>query len=338
MSILCYAEHNMAVLYTLGLVYIVSNERIGMDMENPINLDSDSSNETQEDRYSRLNAVLSVLLCVFAVILTCCFIVLMVIRSMGVGHIIRHINVIGAIEETSVGFQPNSIVDQINAFSLSDFEVSLYDIEEFIKLEAVTDELDNVIDAYALAFTMGNLDYHISTDEVIAIARRLEPELYDFFGYRLAEEDLEFLVLTLDDMIDFTALSIDGIMEDYDVDLTVPLVLISPALIWVVGIVITGLLAFIFIRKRKDPISASFAVGIPVTISGSLVFLTGLVVGSNPTMLGDTSLVFVRMVEHPIYLATRYGLFFTAAGVLILIGVFIFKKVAQRKLSGEPAL
>jgi len=292
-------------------------------------LDPDDPDEMQEDRYSRLGAVFSVLLCVLAVILMCSFIILMVIRSIGVGHIIRNINIVEIIEETTIGLHPDYIVDQINELHFSGVEVSLYDIEEFIKREAVTNELDKVVNAYAMAFMLGNLDYHISMDEILDIARRLEPELYDFFGYSLAEEDLGFLVETLDDMIEFDTLSIDSIMGDFDVDLTVPLVLISPILIWAVGIVTAATLLFIFLRKRKEPVNAYFAVGIPITLSGSITSMTGLVVGTNPTMLGNTSLQFVRLVERPIHLATLYGLTFFAAGVTMLVVTYIVKRVTR---------
>ena len=287
-------------------------------------------NETQENEHSRLRTALSVLLCVLSIILMCSFIILMVIRSIGVGHIIRSINVVEIIEETNIGLHPSYIVDQINELYFVDVEVSLYDIEEFIRREAVANELDNIVNAYAMAFMFGNHDYHITVDEIVDIARRLEPELYESFGYRLAEEDLGLLTITLDDMIDFDVLSIEGIMEELNVDLTVPLVLISPVLIWVVGIVTTALLVFIFLLKRKTPISASLAVGIPITLAGLLTLITGLVIGFNPTILGDTSLQFVRLVERPIHLMTRYGLIFTAVGATILIVTYILKRVTQR--------
>lgn len=287
-------------------------------------------NETQENEHSRLRTALSVLLCVLSIILMCSFIILMVIRSIGVGHIIRSINVVEIIEETNIGLHPSYIVDQINELYFVDVEVSLYDIEEFIRREAVANELDNIVNAYAMAFMFGNHDYYITVDEIVDIARRLEPELYESFGYRLAEEDLGLLTITLDDMIDFDVLSIEGIMEELNVDLTVPLVLISPVLIWVVGIVTTALLVFIFLLKRKTPISASLAVGIPITLAGLLTLITGLVIGFNPTILGDTSLQFVRLVERPIHLMTRYGLIFTAVGATILIVTYILKRVTQR--------
>jgi hypothetical protein len=285
---------------------------------------------TQENTYKAPNAVLSVLLCVFAVVFICVFIVLTVVRSLGVGHIIRHTDIVEIIEESTIGFHPEQIVDQINELPISDVDVSLEDIEEFIKLEVVTNELDNILDAYAMAFIMGNFDHQITADDIVDIARRLEPELYDVFGYRLEEEDLEFLAAALDEVIEFDTLSIYSIMEEFDADLTVPFLLISPALVWAVGIAAAVLLVIIFLRKRKSPVDASLAVGIPIALSGLMIFLTGLVIGSNPTMLGNSSLQFVRLVEYPIQLATRYGMVFTAVGVAIIVVAFIFKSVAPR--------
>jgi len=284
--------------------------------------------------YSKLNAILSVFLCVLAVIMICGFLVLMVVRSMGVGHVIRNTSIVGMIEETTVGINPASIVDQINELPFNEAVLNLYDVEDFLRLEAVSDELAGIVDAYATAFMLGNHDYHITKEDVITIARNLEPEINEFFSHRLTEEDFDFLAVILDDIIEFETLSIDVIMEDFDVDLTIPLVIISPVLIWVAGILSLVLLAGIFLRKflrsGKNPVDASLAVGIPIAISGFLALIFGLVAGANPTILGNTSLQFVRLVERPIDLITQYGLLVTVVGLIIIVAVILIKKLKRK--------
>ena len=274
-----------------------------------------------------LNVALSVLLCILAVLLMCSFIALMIVRTVGVGHVIRNTNIVDAIEVADVGINPSQIVEQINELHFTDATLSLYDVEEFIRKEAVTDELNNILDAYAMAFVLGNHDHRITKDDIIAIARRLEPEINEFFGHQLTEGDFDFLDITLDEIIDFNVLSIDGIMQEFDVDLSLPLILLSPALIWGVSLLSVALLAVIFLRKRKDPISASVAVGIPIAIAGLPPLIIGLYIWFNPTISGTISLQIVKLIDYPAQLATQYGIAFTAVGAAIIIAMLVLKRV-----------
>jgi len=238
------------------------------------------------------------------------------------------------IEDASLGEHTYYIVDQINGLPFSDVEVDLHDVEEFIKRKAVTDEIDIIIDGYTMAFVFGNLDHHVTTEDVVKLARRLEPEFYDFFGHRLTEEDFEYLAMTLDDILDFDSLSIDGIMQDFDIDrslVTIPIVLLSPVLIWSVGLLSVALLVLIVILRRRNIADAFLSVGIPIALSGIIAFIAGLFIGSNTEMLGDTAQRFTRFIEDPVYLITQYGFAFAAVGVTISLVAFVFKYVAPRK-------
>ena len=285
------------------------------------------SDERKASLFHMLSVALSVLLYTLAVLFMCCFIVLMIVRTVGVGHVIRNTNIVDAIEVADVGINPTQIVEQINELPFTDSLLSLYDVEEFIRKEAVTDELNTILDGYAMAFVIGNHDHRVTKDDIIAIARRLEPEINEFFGHRLTEDDFDFLDITLDEIIDFNVLSIDGIMQEFDVDLTLPLILISPALLWVISLISVALLAVIFLRKRKDPIRASVAVGIPIAIAGLPPLIIGLFIWFNPTISGTISYQIVKLIDYPAQLATRYGLAFIAAGAVIIIAALVLKRV-----------
>jgi len=291
-------------------------------------------NELQNNTDKNPNAVLSVLLCILAMLLMCTFIALAIIRSLGVGHIIRNTDIVGIIEDATLGEHTYYIVDTINGLPFNDTEVTLHDIEDFLKREAVTDELDIIIDGYTMAFIMGNLAHHVTTDDIVNMARNLKPEFYDLFGHHLTEDDFEYLAMTLDDIMDFDSLSIDGIMQDFDVDLSIPMILMSPALIWLAGIFSVLVLALIFIQHRRNIAAASLAVGIPIALTGLMAFIAGLIIGARPEILGERALRFSRFIEDPVYLITQYGFVFMAVGVTILIIAFIFKSVAPRSVSG----
>jgi len=302
-----------------------------MKMDNSRRFYPDNYNEMQADTHKAPNAVLSVVLCVLAVFLMFIFIVLMVVRSLGVGHIIRHTDIMEIIEVSTVGFHPEDIVDQINELPFSDFEVSIRDIEEFIKHEAVTGELESILDAYAMAFILGNLDHHLTADDIVDIARTLEPEIHEFFDHRLTEEDFDVLAVTLDDIVDFSSLSIDVIMEEVDVDLTVPFILISPALIWVVGILSAALLVIIFLRRRRNPADASLAVGIPVLVTGIIAIIAGFLIRASTADLGGAFLDFPGLIEAPAQSMSQYGFVFAGVGAAIIVIAYIFMSIAPRK-------
>ena len=276
------------------------------------------------------NVFLSVLLCVFAFFFMLIFIILAVVRSLGVGHIIRNTDIVGILEEATVGEHTYYIVDQINGLPFNDVEVTLHDIEAFIQREAVTDELDVILDGYTTALILGNLDHHVTTEDIVNMARNLEQEFYELFDHRLTEDDYEHLAMTLDDIMDFSSLSIDGIMQDFDVDVTIPMILLSPVLIWSVAIVSIALLVLIFIQRRKNIADASLFTGIPIAFSGVVAFFAGLFLGARPEVLGDMAQRFARFIEDPVRLVTQYGFAFAAVGVTVIIVAFIFRSVAPR--------
>jgi len=280
---------------------------------------------------------ISILLSVIAVISICAFTVLLVIRSLGVGHIIRNTDILGILEDASMGEHSYYIVDQINGLPFSETEVTLYDIEEFIKREPVTDEINRIVDGYTTAFILGNLDHHVTQNDVVVAARNIEPELHDFFDHRMTEDDFHYLAQTLDDILDFRSLSIEGLMLDFDVDMTIPLILLSPVLLWAVGVFSALLLAIIFLlRKRNIPI-ASLSVGIPIAVSGLISFVAGLYAAANPEVLGEAAIRFSRFIEDPVQLLTQYGMILAIAGVVIIIASLVIKIVVGRSGSKPPS-
>jgi len=282
------------------------------------------------DEYEKPNAFLSALLYIVTIVSICAFIGLSVLRSLGVGHVIRNTDILSILEDAAVGEHTYYIVDQVNGLHFNNNEVTLEDINDFIQSEAVSDEIGSIIDDYANAFILGNPDHHITTDDIVSIARNLEPELYEFFDHRMTDEDFEHLASTMDDILDFDSLNVSGLMEDLDVDLSVPLILISPMLIWSVGILCVLLLAAIFILRRGNPADAALAVGIPIAFSGLIIFVAGVYIGAYPEALGETAQRFARYLEDPAHLLSQQGFTYAAVGVTIIIISFMAGKVAQR--------
>jgi len=256
---------------------------------------------------------------------------LLVLRSFGVGHIIRNTDILGILEDFSTGEHAYYIIDQVNSLTFNETEITLYDIEEFIKRETVTDELERIVGGYATALMLGNFGHHITVDDVITSARNIEPELYDFFDHRMTEDDFYRLAHTLDDILDFDSLSLEGIMMDFDMEMSpLPLILLSPVFLWVVGLLSAGFLLMLFLLRKRNIAAAILSTGIPVALAGLISLAAGTLVGAR---LGDEGEGLIgglsRFLEDPIHLYTQLGLITVAIGVTIVI-VSLVVKITRR--------
>jgi len=276
--------------------------------------------------YTKPNSVLSGLLYFLTILSLCFFIALMVLRSTGVAHIIRSTDVYGLLlSATDSEDYQYYIEHQINSLHFNEQELELFDVAVFIQRETVSNEIGGIVDEYATALVLGNLDHHVTTDDIIRVARNLEPDLNELFDHRMTDADYEHLAATLDDIMDFDSLSVSGLMEDLDMDLTIPFTIISPVLFWSVGGLCLLLLIIIFIIRKHNTAEASLAVGIPITISGLLAFLAGTLISAYPGVLCSAAQRFSNYLDRPVYLLTQYGFIFAAIGVLIIFVSFLFR-------------
>jgi len=280
------------------------------------------------DTQKKPSLILSVLLSVVAIFGICFFIALLTVRSFGVGHIIRNTDILGALEDFSTGEHAYYIVDQVNGLPFSETEVTLYDIEEFIKREHVTDEIERIVGGYATALMLGNLGHHITVDDIIIAARNIEPELHDFFDHRMTDDDFYRLAQTLDDILDFDSLSLEGILLDLDMDISpLPLILLSPVLLWVVGLLSAGILLILFLLRKSNIAAAMFSAGLPVFLSGLISFGAGTLVRAQFETADGEPVQFSRFLEDPVHLFTQLGLITAIAGVAIIVVSLVVRLV-----------
>jgi len=265
------------------------------------------------------NLIISVLLSILAVFSLFIFICLLVIRTANAATIIQRTDVLGVLAETGFAEHSYYITNQLNGLYFHDEELTLEDLEEFIKRDAVSNEIGGVIDDYARAFVQGDLDHHITTEDIVIIAKNIEPELQELFDHRLTEAELEHLAEALDDVIDFDSFRVGYIIEDYELDMTIPKLFLGSTLRWVFGLLSLALLVIIFILRRGDIADALLGVGLPIIISGLLSFAFGMAMGARPEMFGETFYALSRFIDGPIYLMTQYGFTFAAVGATLIV-------------------
>ncbi|MCL2819294.1 MAG: hypothetical protein FWD38_00460 [Oscillospiraceae bacterium] len=285
----------------------------------------------EENPYKKPNGFLSFILYLITTFFILVFIFLLVLHTAGVGNVIRNTDILYYLEDFAVDGHNYYIVDQINNLPFSNNEVTLTEIEDFIKTESVTESINSIVEGYAQAFAMGNLEHHVTAAEVAGIAHDLSDEISEFFGHEMTDDDIDYLAERLDDLMDFNSMTIDGLMEDFDMDMSVPLMLLSPALRWLVGTLCIFLLIAIFAIRLNSLPHAFCAVGIPITIAGLISFAVGMYIDTASHTPGNTLQQFERFLEEPLIQIMQYGFIFAAAGILIIIIAKTFGWAAKRR-------
>jgi len=271
---------------------------------------------------NRKTGFLSFLLSILMFLLTCIFVVLLMIRAGNAAVVIRHTDISGIIEDTDVAYY---IVNTINNLPFNDNEIDLADVEEFIRSEAVSDQIGVVARDYARALTRGDLDYYLSSDDLIGIVQNLEPELFELLDHRMTEEDNERMARIIDDIVGFNGLSVGDILEDAGIGTTIPFLFVSPYLLLLTGVLCFAVL-FVLYWLNKDKGSDVFLyAGVPVLLLG-LVFLSGwMILDVYPHLLGETFYRYSAVTGGIAYLIMWHGIITGIVGVLFVLLYFAFR-------------
>jgi len=277
--------------------------------------------------YTRPNAFVSALLSVLAFVFLCIFIFLLILRAGNIPFIIRNTEISEVLEEIEESYY---FINQINGLPFHNVQVDFSDIDNFLRSDAVASGIGGVVSGYTSAIVSGNLDYYLTTDEVVGIARNLEPEFHDLFDHRMTEDNYEYLARTLDDIIDFRSWSVETLLTIADMDLTIPRLLFSPFLLWGVGLFCAFLLLVIFLRRKGSIADALLAVGGPILTAGIVCFAAGLLIAAFPEIFGYTFYNISRFLVAPVRLVMRYGLTFITIGASIILVSIVFRAIAPK--------
>ncbi|MCL2425386.1 MAG: hypothetical protein FWD05_03505 [Oscillospiraceae bacterium] len=304
------------------------NDELSMPRRNRVN---NRRGGRRVNEYRKPNGFISAFLNLCAIFFICVFISLLVVRTANVPQIIRQTDFVGILEVIAVGEHSYYIVDQINALPFHNAHVDLYDIDAFIRTEAVSNEIGNILGLYAAAFADGNLDYHITANDVVYVTRNLNPELQELFHHNMTESDHDALARRLDDIMDFNSISVAGLMYDFDIGTTIPSAFLSSTLLWVFGLISASFLLIIFLLRIRSFPDAFLAVGIPITISGLIIFVIGLFIGTAPALFGYTIQRILGFLDGPAQLITQYGLRFAIAGGAVIALSLVLKIVSNTR-------
>jgi len=277
----------------------------------------------------RANIFLSIILSVLMFILTCVFIILLVMRVGNVAAVIRNTEIAEILYGTELS---HYIQYQLYSLPFNETWFELSDVEGFIRSDAVSNEIGNVAGAYVDAIIRGDLDYHLTTGDIVLIMQNLEPELSHLFEHQLTQADYEHLAVILDDIIDFKGFSVGYVIEEVGIDIKLIRLAVSPFLLWGAGILCAITLLFTFLLHWRRIPDALLFTGFPIMLSGLVCFAAGVISAFYPHLLGDTLSGLLRYAHGLTLLIVWHGIAFTAAGILTVAA----SRVLLRVNSGKP--
>ena len=266
-------------------------------------------------------------------ILTCVFIVLLVLRVGNVANVIRNTEITEILYETEISYY---ILNQLNTLPFNDSWIELSDVENFIRSDAVSNEIGNVAEAYVNAIIEGNLDYYPTSGDIVLIVQNLEPELHQLFDHQMTDADYEHLAVILDDIIDFEGISVGYIVEDVGIDMKLLRLAVSPVLLWGAGILCAITILFTFLLQWRRIPDAFLFTGVPIMLSGLLCYAAGAILAFYPYLLGDTVFRLSRFAAGLTPLIIRHGIAFAVAGVLIIVVSRVLLLVKAGKPGRSP--
>jgi len=283
-----------------------------------------------ENRNKKPNKVLLVLLGLISTVFLLLFILLTVLHSVSVTPIVKDVLddiYIAYLLEDFDYHNEYYIWHQVNGLPFNETHVTYDDIEAFIRSDAVSEEIGGVLDGYLRALASGNLDHHITADDIVDISKNIRPQLDELFDHQMTDEDIERFAQTLDDIIDFDTLSIDGVMDEFNIETPVPLFLISTNMLLIAGVINLLLLTVIVFLYRNDLPGGFLAAGIPVTLSGSIALICAIWLEAFSLSLSQTFHRYAIHLGSPAVFLKRYGFIFIGAGVLIIVISIVIKKL-----------
>jgi len=288
-------------------------------------------------RAPRANGFLTFLLSLFTIIFLFLFIIFFVMRSANAASIIRNTDLTWVLEETGISYDVIDIIEQVNELSYIETEIDIAAVEDFLQSNAVSEELGSIIDGYARAFVAGDMDHSITTRDIVDITRNLEPEINELFDRSLTEADFQHIEMILDETIDFSEFTVSSIIEEFYIDMTIPHLLISNTLLWIVGIISAFFLLLLVLHHRRSTPDIFLFTGIPIIIAGLLVFAMGLLVRSSPLLLGDLIYDYyefyeaLRFLGGPLQLIIQHGLLFAVFGTICVVFSALKRRTSENK-------
>jgi len=214
-------------------------------------------------------------------------------------------------------------------------ELDIADVERLLVSAGVAREVGRIFDDYARELARGNIDHHVTSADIVRMARNLEPEISNIVGRNLTETDFIILQQTLDDNIYFEEFTIAFFLYDMDLEPVIPFIHFAAYLIWISFFLCAFLLVIIYVHHRRNTAAALRAVSVPIIMAGLIFFIVGVLFSVSPQLFGYTLYDMSHYLGGVAHLIRLYGFAFIAFGIL-LIAISIAVTVMKNRREYQP--
>ena len=226
------------------------------------------------------------------------------------------------------------IVDSIDLSQLNNFGIDADSINDFLSREGVREEISKVADQYITALTEGNLDYHITSEEIVGFLGAIAPDLSEEFDITLTDNDYNMITDSLnnDELKEYSA---GKLLNQANMTVEIPYLLLSDYPLIALGI-FCALMAFnIFLLHRKKIRTAFLYTGMAIALAGLMFIVAALLSGPFSGLLHNSDLYkVIRLTVGFSAMALLNGLICLGGGI-VFIGIFMAIKTVSK--NGPPA-
>jgi len=291
--------------------------------------ESPATRQAESIGWSIVKGFLSFLLSIIAYALICAFVALLAARPSNIPELIQGTDVVWIMEEIGLD---DIILQQVNDTFINDLSIDIYDIEQFLKRSNVADELGKAADGYIKALTEGNTGYYLSSREIVSFLKAVAPDIRDQFDYKLTDDDFDLIIESLEEQVDLKEFRVEKILQDVNIDITVPGVVFSVYPLIVTGILCALVLFDIFLLHRRRVEKGFLTAGVPVILAGMTYIAAGMLFGFFSNLLSSTALFMItRLAGGIAYMIFIYGLVCFSAGFLFLILYVIIGSIKRKR-------
>jgi hypothetical protein len=257
------------------------------------------------------------------------------IRAENAAGIIKRIDISAIIGDSDFSYY---ILRQLNGLPFTETRVRFPDLEEFVKTDAVANEISGVIKDYSIALARGNLDYYLTTEKMVSIMQNIEPELHELLDHHMTEADKEHMARVIDDVIGFSAFTVGDVILDADnfgIDSKILYLFMTPYLLWGVGTICIAIFLIIFWINRSKFENIFLFGGIPIALSGLLFVTIAMALRYYMHVLPDivnipfTRYAYTGITDGVTHLLLSHGIAFAIAGIVFVIAYFVIKPILK---------
>lgn len=298
-----------------------------------------SSQFVERSAYSSIKKIslvsVSILFSIILLASIIIFFAFLMVRPKSIHTVITQTDIIGILDKSGL---INEIIKNVYDIGYDINDIDIYSIEAFIDRVSVREELGKVVDRYILAIKEKDLNYHITSKEIIDFLKAIAPDIRDVFGYKLTSDDYS---ATIDSDIFSETLSqfkVGVLLDRANADIAIPYILFSLYPLIVAGILCVTLLFNIFLLNRKNISGAFLCIGIPITIAGLLLSVVGLLFGPLSGLLSGSELYSVAIISNGYaYLSVYTGLICLGFSIITFEAIYFTARMRKKQLSAQSS-